>query len=283
MTIMDQKDVNIKVRKGSGEYVDFDIEKLRSALARSGADIAQIESVLQRIRASLYEGITTKKIYQIAYSILRKKSYRSAGRYRLKKAILELGPTGYPFEKFVARLIESQGYQVSTGQIVEGKCVSHEIDVVAKKEEKQLMVECKFHHDNSSKSDVKVPLYIHSRFLDVEDSWRKVPENREMQFEGIVVTNSRFSEDAVKYASCIGLTLISWDYPTGNSLKDWIDSSGCHPLTSLQTLTKAEKQKLLEKGFVLCREIKNLPQLLSEIISDERRIYRVLKEIDEII
>jgi hypothetical protein len=279
---MNQPEAPVKVRKSTGELADFDLNKLRNALSRSGAGEAQIEKVINGVRSSLYDGIPTRKIYQIAYGILRKISYRSAGRYRLKKAILELGPTGFPFERFVARLLESRGYSVRVGQIVHGKCVSHEVDVVAIKGRQQLMVECKFHHDNRSKSDVKIPLYIHSRFLDVEAGWRMIPENRNLTFKGMVVTNSRFTEDAIAYGKCAGLTLVSWDYPSHDCLKDWIDESGFHPITSLQNLTKDEKQKLLEQGIVLCREIHDNPDVLNVIVQNPRRLNLVLKEVKEI-
>lgn len=279
---MTQHETPVKVRKSSGELDDFDLNKLRDALSRSGADEAQIEKVIKGVRSSLYDGIPTRKIYQIAYGILRKISYRSAGRYRLKKAILELGPTGFPFERFVARLLESKGYSVRVGQTIQGKCVSHEVDVVAVKGKQQLMVECKFHHDNRSKSDVKVPLYIHSRFLDVEAGWKMILENRNLKFKGMVVTNSRFTEDAISYGKCSGLTLVSWDYPPHDCLRDWIDESGFHPLTSLQNLTKDEKQQLLERGIVLCREILNNIDILNAIVSSPRRLKLVLKEVEEI-
>lgn len=279
---MTQHEAPIKVRKNSGELADFDLNKLRDALSRSGAGEALIEKVITRVQSSLYDGIPTRKIYQIAYGILRKLSYRSAGRYRLKKAILELGPTGFPFEQFVARLLESKGYSVRVGQTIQGKCVSHEVDVVAIKGKQQLMVECKFHHDNRSKSDVKVPLYINSRFQDVEAGWKMIPGNRNLTFKGMVVTNSRFTEDAIAYSKCSGLTLVSWDYPPHDCLKDWIDESGFHPLTSLQNLTKDEKQKLLEQRIVLCREIHNNPNVLTTIVADTRRLKLVLKEVEEI-
>ncbi len=273
----------VKVRKRSGEFVDFDIHKLKSSLARSGADDSQIDAVVMHIKASLHNGISTREIYQRAYQFLRKLSYRSAGRYKLKKAILELGPTGFPFEKFVARLLSSQGYEVQVGQLVPGKCVTHEVDVVARKQGKQLMVECKFHSDSNSKSDVKVSLYIHSRFNDVKDTWKSMPENQGIRFEGMLVTNSRFTEDALQYGICAGINMVSWDSPIGESLRDWVDRSGLHPITSLKTLKKSEKQTLLEKDIVLCCEIPAHPEILNSIIPSERRRNAVLKEVKQLI
>jgi len=269
----------INVTKGTGEQVAFDAEKLRSALKRSGAQPNEVNQIIQQVESRLYEGISTKKIYQIAYSILRKKSHHAAGRYRLKKAIMELGPTGYPFEKFVGRLFESEGFKAEVGQLVHGKCIQHEVDVVATKPGKQVMVECKFHRDSSRRSDVKVALYIHSRFLDLKAAWEKSEQfNTGTQYRGMVVCNTRFSEDAMQFSKCAGLDLVSWDYPSGNSLKDWVDRSGYHPITALQSLKKREKQELLEEGIVLCRDLKSHPDFLRKMGFNERQLSIVLKE-----
>lgn len=273
----------INVTKGTGEKAAFDIEKLGGALKRSGANPLQVGEITREVESLLYEGISTKKIYQIAYSLLRKKSQHVAGRYRLKKAILELGPTGYPLEKFVGRLFESDGYKVEIGQIVQGKCIHHEVDVVAKKPEKQVMVECKFHSDTSRKSDVRVALYIQSRFMDLKAAWELNNPDSKTEYRGMVVCNTRFSDDAMQFGECAGLELISWDYPAGNSLKDWIDRSGYHPITSLHSLKKRDKQQLLEEGIVLCRDLEIHQGFLHKIGLSEKQIFKILTEARQLI
>ncbi len=275
---MVNQDDTIRVRKNTGELVPFDVEKLKTALRRSGAGEKEINSVVEKVKSSLVEGITTKKIYQIAYRTLRKISKRTAGRYRLKKAIFQFGPTGYPFEYFVAKLLEFEGYKTETGQIVQGRCVQHEVDVVASKNSKLLMCECKFHQTDSVKSDVKIPLYVHSRFNDIKEKWMASGENKGSDFEPLLITNTRFTEDAMQFGKCSGMRLISWDYPENDSLKDWIDRSGFHPITSLKSLTKKEKQGLLDKGTVLCREIVEKPGLLDALPITQRRARNIMKE-----
>jgi len=268
----------ILVIKSNGEAVPFEEGKIREALKRSGARPGQIEEAIRLVKQQLYDGITTHKIYQVAYRVLRKQSTHVAGRYRLKKAMLELGPSGYPFEKFVGKLLDAQGYTTLVDQVIQGVCISHEVDVVARKKNQQLMVECKFHSDSKRKSDVKVALYIHSRFLDVSKAWEQESMEQGLQYRGMVVTNTRFSEDAVQYAKCAGLQLVSWDYPSGNSLKDWIDRSGLHPLTSLSLLKRAEKNYLLEHGVVLCRQLKEHTDLLQELGMRQQKINKVINE-----
>lgn len=270
--------MNIKVTKGSGEKVDFDPDKLKRALAFSGAGKLEQEQIANQVESRLFDGIPTKKIYQMAYALLKKRSRRSAGRYSLKNAIMELGPTGYPFEKFVGKLFESEGYQVETGVQVQGKCVQHEVDVVARKPGLMMMVECKFHSDNSRKSDVKIPLYIQSRYLDVKAGWEEQFGKKGMKYRGGVVTNTRFTDDAMSFGKCAGLELISWDYPSTRGLKYWIDKSGLHPLTSLTSLSKREKQMLLEQGIVLCNELEKSPELLINMGISGVHLNKVLLE-----
>lgn len=270
--------IDIQVRKRDGEYAAFDVEKLRNALKRSGATEEESETIIKQLEPRLFDGITTKRIYEIAYSLLRKRSHRVAGRYRLKKAIMEFGPTGYPFEHFVGKLFEADGYTTKTGVFVKGSCVQHEVDVVAEKDRKRYMVECKFHSDSKKKSDVKVALYIHSRFLDIRNQWQKEELANDKTFIGMIVTNTRFSQDAMQYGKCVGLKVISWDYPSGNSLKDWIDRSGYHPITSLASLRRKEKQFLLEKGLVLCRQIKEDFNVLQGLNLSSVRLKRIKRE-----
>lgn len=269
---------NIRVRKNQGEYVLFETEKIKNALKRSGASYEESEAIINQLVPKLYDGITTKKIYQIAYGLLRKRSQRAAGRYRLKKALLEFGPTGYPFEKFVGKLFEADGYKTETGVFVQGMCVQHEVDVVAQKGSKKYMVECKFHGDTRKKSDVKVALYIHSRFLDVSAKWKEEEDNPEMVYKAMVVTNTRFSKDAIQFGKCAGMKVVSWDYPKGNSLKDWIDRAAYHPITSLASLKKKEKQYLLEEGIVLCRQLKEDFGVLESLDLSSLRFKRIKRE-----
>lgn len=275
---MNNKEIN--VLKSNGELVPFDSHKLYSALIRSGANKSEADEVVSEVMRRIKDRTKTSKIYKIAYGILKQKSHYIAGRYRLKKAVFDLGPSGYPFEKFVGKLMEYRGYQTEINQIQKGECVNHELDVVAENDKEKLMIECKFHQDKGRKNDVKIPLYIHSRFLDVKATWEQC-SNKNMV--GMVVTNTRFSGDATDYGNCVGLRLISWDYPAGNSLKDWVDQSGYHPITSIQSLSKKLKQIIMKEGIVLCRELINTPEILSKIGLSISRKNDVIREAEAIV
>lgn len=270
-------DAGTTVVKVSGERVPFDPEKLRTSLQRSGATVELSGIILEEILPRLTEGISTKKLHRMAFALLQQRSKHLAARYRLKQAIMDLGPSGFPFERFIARILEQDGYRVQVGMIVEGKCVKHEVDVIAERDEHHFMVECKYHHPGRV-CDVKIPLYIQARFKDVEAQWRLIPGHGTKFHQGWLVTNTRFTSDALRYGQCAGLYLMSWDHPVKESLKDRIDRSGLYPLTCLSSLTRAEKQQLLDTGVVLCKEIRKEPALLSRAGVRPARFNAVLKE-----
>lgn len=268
----------ILVTKASGEKAPFHEDKLKASLMRSGADDNQTEQILSEITSQLYPGISTKKIYRIAFNLLKSGTKPFAARYQLKQGIMELGPSGYPFEKFVGEILSHQGYSVQVGQIVKGKCVNHEIDVIALADHHHFMIECKYHNQRGTVCDVKIPLYIQLRFKDVEAEWIKIPGHANRTHQGWVVTNTKFTTDAIQYGNCSGLKLLGWDYPVKGSLKDLIDEFGLYPITCLTTLTRAEKQQLLDMKIVLCKEICNNAKLLSDLGMNEIKIGKVMEE-----
>jgi hypothetical protein len=174
------------------------------------------------------------------------------------------------------------GYTTEVGQILQGKCVSHEIDVIADKSNETTVIECKFHSEQGITCNVKVPLYIHSRYQDVKTHWNSNPKKETSLTKGWVVTNTRFTEDALKYGSCSGLFLLSWDYPKNDGLKDRIDRLGLYPITVSTLLTKREKQFLLSRDIVLCRELLNDHFFLDHLNISEIRQQKILHEISQL-
>ncbi len=270
---------NFNVIKSSGEKAKFSLHKLRNSLKRSGADDIIIEQILNIVRDELYQGISTKEIYNRAFAILKKKKSVFASKYKLKKSIYELGPTGFPFERFVAAIFQYSGYTVRVGQIIQGKCVSHEVDVVARKNSQYLVVECKFHSEQDRNCNVKIPLYIHSRYQDIIDLNQDQNNVNMIPDKGWVVTNTRFTKDAILYGECVGLYLLSWDHPMGDGLKDRIDRLGLYPITVSTLLTNREKQFLLSRDVVLCKQLIDDVFYLDHLGVSEQRKQKILNEI----
>jgi len=273
----------IIITKASGETAVFSMDKLRQSMRNSGASEEQIESVVKGIEPRLYQGVSTKKIYRWAFEMLKQRSRHIAARYHLKSAIMELGPSGFPFEEFVGEIFKKQGYQTKVGVFVEGKCVKHEVDVVVSSEKEHFMVECKFHNQPGKMCDVKVPLYVNSRFQDIYLQWIQQPKLKNKRMEGWVVTNTRFSADAMQYGRCAGLKLLGWDYPIGRALKNLIDEFRLYPITCLTTLNKKEKNQLLEANIILVAELISKHIQLNKLGIPEKRLALIMDEINNIL
>ena len=271
-----------EIVKSTGERETFQTEKLEQSLLRAGAKRELVDEIVAEIRKWLVDGITTKKIYTKAFNLLKKKRNSYAARYSLKKALMELGPTGYPFEHFVGQVFAIQGFDTKVGQQVQGQCVEHEVDVVATQNHTQYIVECKYYNTPNKHANVQVPLYIRSRVNDIETKRKQLPEYNGFTFYGWIVTNTRFTSDAIDFGKCSGLHLVSWDYPKGLSLKDLIDKYKMFPITVLTGLGKKEKQQLMDKGVVLCRQLAHDSKILSTLDLSKGKIDAILKEVHDL-
>ena len=271
-----------QVKKYSGELEDFSIAKLEHSLQRCGATPEEIAAVIAHIEPWIYDGISTDEIHRRVFSFLKKANRIRASKYSLKRAIFDLGPTGYPFERMVSALLRQKGYKTKVGVVLKGACVNHEIDVLAEKKGNVYAIECKFHSDTKFSSNVKIPLYINSRFLDVQKKWNADPEKSTHLKQGWLVTNTQFTADAINYGNCIGLTLLSWDYPKDNGIPKHVDRFGLYPITALTTLSKHEKRQLLDRDVILTLEIEQRPEVLQPLHLSSRKTREVLSEVHQL-
>lgn len=261
----------IKIKKINGETEIFSFDKLKNSLKRSGATNNEADLVIERLKFDLFEGMSTKEIYKLAFKLLKKLDLAYASKYSLKKAIFDLGPSGYPFEKMVSALLKQSGFNTEVSVILNGECVTHEIDVLAKKDGISYAIECKFHSNSKTVSNIKVPLYINSRFLDIQKVWNNSDNPTKLE-QGWLITNTRFTKDAVNYAKCVGLHLMSWDYPKGNSISNYIDKFGLYPITALTVLKNLEKKQLIERDIILIKELLAASHVLKEMNIPYKRI-----------
>ncbi|MES2239674.1 MAG: restriction endonuclease [Bacteroidota bacterium] len=272
----------MKIVKHSGAIVDFSRDKLIDSLLKSGADDFTADAIVKEITKDIFEGISTKNIYKKAFALLKNHTNYHAARYNLRAAIEMLGPEGFFFEKYIARLFEAEKYETKNNIVLQGNCVSHEIDILIKKNNTVAMVECKFHGGKQGVSDVKIPLYVFSRFNDLRANDYSVFSNKEKITNCWIVTNTRFTADAMAFAECSGINLMSWDYPENGSLKTRNNNDCMYPVTCLTTLTKAEKDQLLILDVILVKELIDNTVDLREIGISANRIKNVLKEVSEL-
>lgn len=266
----------VAITKADGTTEQFDVEKLIASLKRAGAKDDSITEVVNAIERKLAPGISTAAIYREAFSILKKIEHPVASRYSLKRALLDFGPTGYPFEDYVAEIFKAEGWDASTRHILTGKCTTHEVDVVAEKKGKRIGAEVKFHNQAGLRTDVKTALYVHARWHDLNEA-AKAKGEKEFS-EWYLVTNTHFTSQAIEYALCAGLSLIGWDYPRGEGLQDRIEQHRLHPLTCLTTLSKGEKDRMMVERVVLCKSIADHPDTLAKFGVPERKLKNIMAE-----
>lgn len=246
------------VTKANGEREHFSEEKVRYSIHRAGIPEEIQNQVVDHISSKLYENIPTHEIYRHITEFLTDsdKPFIKA-KYSLKQAIMELGPTGYPFEDFISEIFKTMGYATQVRTILLGRCISHEIDVIAQKGEERLMIEAKFHNNSGIRSDSHVALYTKARFDDIKEKHGLT--------KAVVVTNTKVTLDALNYSDCVGMKIISWSLPEGESLRDLIEKSGLSPITALTSLSLSQKQQLLQNHVVLCKDLYNKPTALEEL------------------
>lgn len=265
---------SVYITKADGEQEVYDSAKLESSLERAGASPESRTRIASKVQEKLYPGMTTEDIYRHAFEMLRRDDAPPiAARYSIKRAVFALGPSGFPFEQFIAEILRAHGWNARTGVALTGRCAPHEVDVLAEKDGKRVGIEAKFHNEPGGKTDIKDALYVKARYEDLHSTHD--PSSR--VDEGWLITNTRFTRNAIRYAQCSNLTLIAWDYPHARNLLNMIEEARVHPLTCLTTLSTGEKHRLLDNQIVLCKDISS-PHLLAEYGIKPDRIPQVLDE-----
>lgn len=276
--------MSIQIKKQSGETVPFDKKSLCRSLVNSGATQNDADEICNIITKEIYNGISTKELYEKAFSLLKNLKSSVAARYSLKRALQDLGPEGFFFEKWVAKIFEVQGYDTITSQTLTGKStINHEVDVIISNKKEDIICECKFRNDIDAKISVTTPMYFLSRFIDLKENNFTFFNRPFKPQKGYLITNAFFTTDSIAFAECYDINLISWNYPENQSIKRLTDQQGLYPVTCLTTLTKEEEQTLLNKNCILVRELVKNPVLLDHFKFSKKRKELILKEAEELL
>lgn len=297
--------LEVEVTKSNGSIEPYQRIKLEQFLHTIGVDKNNIEPVIREVEKELYHGISTSEIYERAHHVLRDKGAFHPPRFSLKHAIALLGPTGFPFERFVARLFRQQGYDVLLDVQIRGACAMHEVDVLAYNENEIIVCEIKFHNEVGIKSDLKVALYVHARFEDLVGRSLEIigdhafatgtpdrlgAERRDQKFidskliarkitKGMLITNTKFSTSALEYAMCKGLNVVGWSTPPGMGLEALIIKHKMYPVTCLSTLSTVQKQTLMGLGIMVVQDVIDKKQEIARVLAlTPEDIDDVLKE-----
>lgn len=262
----------IYVVKKNGGREEFSEQKVLRAMERAGIPDELRTQVLEHIKQRLHSDIETTEIYSHLQEFLKEKDHNAAIKMNLKDAIFELGPTGFPFEKYMQRIFKDMGYSAQTDLMMKGSCVEHEIDLLIEKDGKREIIEAKFHNQQGVRTDLHVLLYTYARFLDVKES---NPVN------GVwVVTNTKLSQDATEYARCKGVKIIGWNYPENDNLQDFVEKPRHYPITILKALNRNEKQSLMAGDVILCSDLLKVPEevLVSKYFIDKDSAKKALEQ-----
>jgi hypothetical protein len=272
--------VGTSIVKADGSVEVFDPEKLIASLRRAGAGSHTAERITRTITAPLRAEVQSAEVYRKAFAMLRREARPAAARYALRRALLEFGPSGHPFEDFVAQLFKAEGWTVEWRKIIRGKCVNHEVDVYATRGKETLAAELKYHNDAFYKTDVKTALYVKARF---EDIWNCDPRTQNCAIDrGMLITNTKFTSQAVEYAMCSGVELLGWSFPEEGNLYDRIIGAGIYPVTTLTTLKRAEKRLLIGEGIVTSAMLSERRDALRAIGITPERIGAIISEVNSL-
>ncbi len=259
------------VIKANGEKEPFSEDKLRASIKRAGIPQSIQDKVIKHVESKLYEDIPTAEVYKHLTEYLGRDQSHFKAKYSLKQAIMDLGPTGYPFEDFVSEILKAKGYTTEVRSILTGKCVSHEIDVIAEKpNSEKILVEAKFHNASGIRTDVHVSLYTKARFDDLKEKYK---------FDRAwIFTNTKITPDALTYALCVNMGVVSWSYPQNESLRDLIETLQLYPITMLTSLSEPQKQILLDNHIVLIKNICKNKDSLDLLGVQTDKINSIIKE-----
>lgn len=272
---------SVNIIKADGRRETFDRGKLEASLHKTGASADTISRIIAHVEKEIIDGMTTSQIHKHAFFLLHKLQTPAAQRYSLRRAVMDLGPSGFPFEKYVGEILKNRGYDVETDCIVQGGCVPHEVDVVAWNDDRLLMVEAKFHNDQRIKSDLRVALCVKARFDDLREATHFYGNRRRGLDDYWIITNTKFTTTAIEYGACKGLTMIGWNYPAKGNLQEMIEDGDLMPLTCLTEISQEELKMLFEKGLVLCKQIRGNVSILVDSGLDKIRAEKIVNEIGE--
>tara|TARA_Y100000310_G_scaffold344356_1_gene456703 strand:+ start:249 stop:1061 length:813 start_codon:yes stop_codon:yes gene_type:complete len=261
------------VIKASGEKEEFNPKKVLGTLLRAGASRKLAGEIIKKVEAKVHDGIKTRVILDTALDLLKNKKPEVGAIYDLKRAIMELGPTGFPFERFFAEVLKNYGYQTQVGKMVKGKAISQEVDIIAKKDS-TYMIECKYHNSVGIYTNLKVALYTYARFLDLKKNFDRP----------WISTNTKLSRKAIAYAEGVNMKITGWQYPKNENLQKLIEDKKLYPITILKSVNKSVKHKLSNSGIVLVKNLLdyNLKELKTKVKIQEDILKKAVEEAQKI-
>jgi len=241
------------VTKADGRKQLYDRRKIISLCLRLDVDREVAEEIVRRIENQLYDGVETRKILQLVYRYIRR--YKPAVRYHidLRRAISLLRPKP-DFERFIQLLLQEYGYEVIPNVIVRGKCVEHEIDAMAVKDDEAILVEVKHHFNHHTYTGLDICREARATYEDVTEGYELGFNNFNIT-KVMIVCNTKFSDHAKQYSKCRGILNLGWKSPSEKGLETMIKEKKFYPITLLKNLRRKDRDKLGDHGIILLKQL----------------------------
>ena len=241
------------VKKADGSMQVFDREKIVRTCLRMGADRRAAYEIAERIERRLYPGISTERILQMIFQFMRGHKPSVSNLFDLRKA-LSLMSSKPEFEVFVQALLARSGFEVTPNRLLVGRCVEHEVDAIAKKDGITFFVEAKHHSMYHTLTGLDESRIARAVLEDVMEGVAMGKSDLKID-RAMIVTNTRYSEQAVRYGNCRNILQIGWSSPTDKGLQSMVAGTKLLPLSCLRGLGLNARIKLALSGIVLFEQI----------------------------
>lgn len=247
----------IYVLNVNGEKEPFSFRKIYKSAKKSGVSKKTAQKIASIIEREAFPGIKTIEIFKRVRELISKdSSENSVLKFSLKEAMRKLGPSGFPFEQYIGEIFEKRGFRVKLNQMIPGFCCEYEIDFWAEKKNLVYIGECKYRNLSEGKVHLDIVLSSFARFLDIQKGgFFNKNGFKNFKIKNLIVTNNKFTDNAIKYARCAGTELLGWQYPAKNGLEKIIDGQKLYPLTILPSLKKDLLEVLVQKRKMLVLDI----------------------------
>ncbi|TFB09107.1 hypothetical protein E3V08_01215 [Candidatus Atribacteria bacterium MT.SAG.1] len=271
----------------NGEKEQFSFQKVYNSARRVGASRDLAQDIARVIRKKAYPGIKTSEIFSKVTKMLYSKTPKAALRFNLKKGMKRLGPTGFPFEKFVGEILKKLGYNVKINQYLAGHCIrSYEIDFVAQKGNIIYIGECKYRNLPGEKVHSRDALTSYARFSDIcNGPFSKSKEHQNFEIKTMMVTNAKFTKKTLDYCECMGIDALGWRYPKTQGLEYLIEKNKLYPITILPGLNSYLANFFVSKKIMLAQDILtiNSKKISEELKIPEKQILILKKQAESLL
>jgi len=262
----------INVIKYSGKEETFSSKKVYDSVRRSGGSKVLADKIVAEIEKKAYLGIKTSEIYDQVKKGLKKEDIKASLRFNLKKGFRKLGPSGFPFEKYIAELFANRGFKTKINQFIPGHCCTYEIDFTAERDGLLYIGECKYRNLYGGRVHSKDALANYARFLDIKGGRKNV--------KSVLVTNTKFTSKAIKYSKCVGVDLLGWRFPKGSGLQYLVEKHKLYPITILHSLNKSLLEVFINKKIMMVKDLleKDIGELSKITRLSQKRLKPLIAE-----